>query len=262
MAFEFPGSARLPRRASWLALLAAGLALQAHAQPAPSSDATAHAAQASPTAAPATSAAAPAAPASTATPPPTAPAGAPAAPAPGAAPGAPAAAGTAPAAPPTEAASGEAAPSAADTRSLDQQTQSLKKDVVDLNRDLYVLEEELLYPANTQVAVFLSMDVGEFFALDSVTLKIDQKEVANYLYTPREVEALLRGGVHRLYIGNVKVGAHELVAFFSGKGPNNRDYKRGASVKFEKGISGHYLELKISDRQRKMQPEFEIKDWE
>jgi len=157
---------------------------------------------------------------------------------------------------------GEAAPSAADTRGLDEEAQGLKKDVVDLNRDLFVLEEELLFPANTQVAVFLSMDVGEFFSLDSVTLKIDQKEVANHLYTPREADALLKGGVHRLYVGNLKVGGHELVAFFSGKGPNNRDYKRGATVKFEKGIGAKYLELKINDRQRKLQPEFEIKDWE
>ena len=140
--------------------------------------------------------------------------------------------------------------------------QGLKKDVVDLNRELFVLEEELLFPANTQVAVFISMDVGDFFALDSVTLKIDQKEVINYLYTPREVEALLKGGVHRLYLGNLKVGKHELVAFFSGKGPNDRDYKRGATLKFEKGIGAKYLELKINDRQRKQQPEFEIKDWE
>jgi hypothetical protein len=152
--------------------------------------------------------------------------------------------------------------SATDTRGLDQEVQGLKKDVVDLNRDLFVLEEELLFPANTQVAVFLSMDVGDFFALDSVQLKIVQKEVINYLYTPREVEALLRGGVHRLYLGNLKVGKHELVAFFSGKGPNDRDYKRGASLRFEKGIGAKYLELKINDRQRKQQPEFEIKDWE
>ena len=151
---------------------------------------------------------------------------------------------------------------APDTKGLDQEVQGLKKDVVDLNRDLFVLEEELLFPANTQVAVFLSMDVGDFFALDSVQLKIDQKEVINYLYTPREVEALLRGGVHRLYLGNLKVGKHELVAFFSGKGPNDRDYKRGASLTFEKGIGAKYLELKINDRQRKQQPEFEIKDWE
>jgi hypothetical protein len=180
---------------------------------------------------------------------------------------APAAGSTPPAgqAPDAGAAAGSDAPAetpAPDTKGLDQDVQSLKKDVVDLNRDLFVLEEELLFPANTQVAVFLSMDVGDFFALDSVQLKIDQKEVINYLYTPREVEALLRGGVHRLYLGNLKVGKHELVAFFSGKGPNDRDYKRGASITFEKSIGAKYLELKINDRQRKQQPEFEIKDWE
>ncbi len=153
------------------------------------------------------------------------------------------------------------APSAADTRALDEETQTLKKDVVDLNRDLYVLEEELLYPANTQVAVFVSMDVGSFFALDSVELKIDRKEVANYLYTPREVEALMKGGVQKLYVGNLKTGPHELVAFFTGKGPNDRDYKRGASIRFDKSIGAHYLELKINDRQHRLQPEFEIKDW-
>jgi hypothetical protein len=159
-------------------------------------------------------------------------------------------------------AAGAATQSATDTRGLDQDIQGLKKDVVDLNRDLFVLEEELLFPANTQVAVFISMDVGEFFQLDAVTLKIDQKEVANYLYTPREVEALNKGGVQRLYIGNLKAGQHELVAFFSGQGPHERDYRRGATLKFEKGIGAKYLELKINDRQRRQQPEFEIKDWE
>jgi hypothetical protein len=173
-------------------------------------------------------------------------------------------AATAPASPASEAATTApaAADAATDTRALDEQVQGLKKDVVDLNRDLFILEEELLFPANTQVAVFLAVDVGDFFALDSVQLKIDNKEVINYLYTPREVEALLKGGVQRLYLGNLKVGQHELVAFFSGKGTHERPYKRGASIKFEKGIGAKYLELKINDRQRKLQPEFEIKDWE
>ena len=40
----------------------------------------------------------------------------------------------------------------------------------------FLLEEELLFPANSQVAFFLSMDVGEYFALDSVNIKIDGKE--------------------------------------------------------------------------------------
>lgn len=176
----------------------------------------------------------------------------------------PAAAAEPAAAAPPEANSAEAAAPAApvDTRGLDEEIQSLKKDVVDLNRDLFVLEEELLFPANTQVAVFLSMDVGDFFALDTVELRIDDKQVTKYLYTPREAEALLKGGVQRLYLGNLKLGGHELVALFTGKGPSGADYSRGAQLKFEKAVGAKYLELKISDRQRKLQPEFEIKDWE
>jgi hypothetical protein len=162
-----------------------------------------------------------------------------------------------------QAAPGEAAAAAPpEFRSLDAEVQGLKKEVLDLNRDLFLLEEELLFPANTQVAVFLSMDVGTFFELDSVQLKIDDKEVANYLYTEREVEALNRGGVHRMHIGNLKVGKHELVAFFTGKGPHERDYKRGATLSFEKGVGAKYLELRISDRQSKQQPEFVVKEWE
>jgi hypothetical protein len=146
--------------------------------------------------------------------------------------------------------------------SVDQQVQSLKSDVLQLNRDLFVLEQELLYPANTQVAVFVSIDAGTFFALDSVQLKLDGKEVADYLYTPREVHALVQGGVQRLYVGNLKVGKHELVAFFTGKGPHDRDYTRGASLEFEKDIGAKYLELTISDDQSKLQPQFRIKDWD
>src|SRR6204780_3532361 len=147
-------------------------------------------------------------------------------------------------------------------KTLDQEVQGLKKDVVDLNKDLFVLQEELLFPANTQVALYISMDVGTFFALDSVTIKIDNKEVKNYLYTAREADALLKGGVQQIYLGNLKVGKHELVAFFTGKGPQERDYKRGATIAFDKGVGAKYLELKITDRVAKHQPEFAIKDWE
>ena len=147
-------------------------------------------------------------------------------------------------------------------RSLDEDVQDLKKQVLDLNRDLFLLEEELLFPANSQVAFFISMDVGEYFELDSVNLKIDGKEVANYLYTDREVGALVRGGVHRVHMANLKTGDHELIAVFTGSGPHTRDYRRGATVSFNKGIGAKYMELEITDRVKKQQPEFEIKEWE
>ena len=162
----------------------------------------------------------------------------------------------------TMAAEAEEAASRDQFRQLDQDVQSLKKEVLDLNRDRFLLEEELLFPANSQVAFFISMDVGEYFDLDSVSLKIDGKEVANYLYTEREVGALLRGGVHRVHMANLKTGNHELVAIFTGAGPHTRDYRRGATLNFSKGIGAKYMELEITDRVKKQQPEFVVKEWE
>lgn len=161
----------------------------------------------------------------------------------------------------TPATDGGAGPAAA-IRGVDQDVQALKKELVALNRDLFKLEEEILYPASTQVAVFLSVNTGTFFQLDSVTLKLDDKEVANYLYTTREVEALHRGGVQKLYIGNLKSGQHELVAFFTGKGPHDVDYRRGATVTFDKSVGAKYVELRITDKASALQPEFAVRQWE
>jgi hypothetical protein len=158
---------------------------------------------------------------------------------------------------------GEAAPSAAipkeavgNSVALGSQMEGIKRDLVELKRDLVVLEEELLYPASSQVAVFLSMDVGEFFALDSVTLKLNGKDVTHYLYTEKQTDALFRGGVQRLFVGNVKQGENQLTAFFTGKGPEGRDYRRATTVTFEKSFEPSYVELKISDSTAKYQPEF------
>ncbi len=148
------------------------------------------------------------------------------------------------------------------SQTLDGSVQDLKSDVIKLNRDLLVLEEELLFPANTQVVLFVSMDVGKMFDLDSVQVKLDDKLVANYLYTPLEVTALHRGGVQRLYLGNLRAGEHELVATFTGGGPHTRDYKRAATVKFTKETQAKYVELRIQDSMAKLQPEFDIRIWE
>src|SRR6185295_3997595 len=200
-------------------------------------------------------AATPAALSQTATPAPAAASGPSTTPAP--APAAAAASGTTVAVAPASAAS---APPLAPT--LDGRVQDVKSDVIKLNRDLLVLEEELLFPANTQVALFVSMDVGKMFELDSVQIKLDDKVVAAYLYTPLEVAALHRGGVQRVWVGNLKTGEHELVAYFTGKGPHDRDYKRGATVKFETGTEAKYIELRIKDSMGKLQPEFDVKLWQ
>ncbi len=144
---------------------------------------------------------------------------------------------------------------------LNEQVQDIKAQTLQLNRDLFILEEELLFPDNTQLAVFLSMDIGEFFALDAVKLTINDKVVTNYLYTERQVDALRRGGVHRLYMGNLKTGEHQLVAVFTGKGPNGRDYRRATELKVHKTTGAKRVELKITDSEAKRQPDFSVKEW-
>jgi len=145
---------------------------------------------------------------------------------------------------------------------LNQDVEDLKQAALNLNRDLLLLEEELLFPGNTQVAVFVSMDVGEFFQLDAVKVKIDDQVIGSHLYTEKQVSALYRGGVQRIYVGNVKSGEHEISAFFTGKGPQGRDYKRAAKMTFEKTSESALLELRIIDSTQKLQPIFEIKEWE
>lgn len=139
--------------------------------------------------------------------------------------------------------------------------ESLKESVLTLNRDLLILEEDLLYPASTQVAVYVSMDLGAFFALDAIKLEIDNQLVASELYTDKQTNALFRGGVQRLYVGNLKAGEHEISAFFTGRGPQ-KDYKRGAKLVVTKGQEPVVLELKIVDSTAQLQPEFEIKQWQ
>jgi hypothetical protein len=140
------------------------------------------------------------------------------------------------------------------------QVEDLKASVLNLNRDLLILEEELLYPPSNQIAVYLSMDLGQFFNLDAVKLEIDNKLVASELYTEKQTNALFRGGVQRLYIGNLKAGEHEISAFFTGRGPQ-QDYKRGAKLVINKAQTPLVLELKIIDSTAQLQPTFVIKEW-
>ncbi len=145
---------------------------------------------------------------------------------------------------------------------LSEEVEDLKKAALELNRDLLILEEELLFPANTQVAVFLSLDVGKFFEMDSVKLLVDDKLVASHLYTARQNEALSLGGIQRLYLGNLKSGEHEITAFFIGMGPDQREYKRGVTILVDKDDDPLMLELKVRDSSANMQPEFEFEEWE
>lgn len=140
--------------------------------------------------------------------------------------------------------------------------EELKKKVIGLNRDLFILEEDLLFPASTQFAVFLSLDTGKFVKLDAVKLKLNDDTVASHLYTERQVKALQRGGMQRLHIGNLKTGRHEVTVFVEGIGRNRQVYKQAATLEFEKGTGTASLEVRIRDRSFDYQPDVTIVEWD
>lgn len=121
-------------------------------------------------------------------------------------------------------------------QSLDEQVQEIKSDVLGIAADLTRLEERLLYPSDTQVAVFVSLADGETFQVDSVEIRIDGEPVAHHIYSFKEIEALKKGGVQRLYTGNVRTGEHRLEVSVAGKRPGGKDATGTQSFSFSKDV--------------------------
>ena len=130
-------------------------------------------------------------------------------------------------------------------KGLDEQVQDIKKDVLELSSELAQLEEKLLFPSNTQVSIFVSLVGDENFVLDSMQLKMDDKVVAQHLYTFKEVEALRLGGVQRLYTGNIKTGEHNLVASFIGRAKSGDEYQRSNNITVSKAVGPKFVEIQI-----------------
>ncbi len=139
--------------------------------------------------------------------------------------------------------------------------QDLKRQVIDLNKDLRLMEEKLLFPSSTKYSVFISLSSGQFFTLEGIKLKLDDKFVAANIYSEKQRQALIRGGVQKFYITNLNEGKHSATLFFTGVGPSGRDYKRASTIEFEKGPAGEYLEVAISDDSVTQEPVFSIKQW-
>ncbi|MEX2205607.1 MAG: hypothetical protein WEF50_05195 [Myxococcota bacterium] len=121
-------------------------------------------------------------------------------------------------------------------QSLDEQVQEIKSDVLGIAADLTRLEERLLYPSDTQVAVFVSLAEGETFLVDSVQIRIDGEPVAHHIYSFKELEALKKGGVQRIYTGNVRTGEHRLEVSVAGKRPGGQDATGSQSFGFSKDV--------------------------
>ncbi len=148
-----------------------------------------------------------------------------------------------------------------DNRTTAEKLEDLKSEVLAVNRDLFILEEDLLFPASTQVAAYLSVDVGFFFELDNIKIKIDDEQVTHYLYTQKDINALHKGAIQKLYLGNISTGEHEIVAIVLGTGPRKREYRRAVSFKFNKDTDAKALEIQIRDDTGKLQPSLKVIEW-
>lgn len=148
-----------------------------------------------------------------------------------------------------------------EVRKISKDIQVLKQEVIVLNKDLKLMEETLLFPSSTRFSVFVSLSSGQFFTLESVKLKLDGELVSSHIYSDKQRQALIRGGVQKLHVTNLNTGKHKATAFFTGVGPNGRDYKRAIDLDFEKGEGSGYMELVISDDGSIQEPVFKVKQW-
>ncbi|HJR70222.1 MAG TPA: hypothetical protein VKA43_09305 [Gammaproteobacteria bacterium] len=134
----------------------------------------------------------------------------------------------------------------AEMRSLDEQVQEIKTDVLGIAADLTRLEEKLLYPSGTQLAIFVSIAEGETFRLDSMQINIDGALATHYLYGFKELDALQHGGVQRVYTGNVPTGSHEIAVSINGKTPSGDDFNSNATFAFDKGVEPKLLGIALN----------------
>jgi hypothetical protein len=131
-------------------------------------------------------------------------------------------------------------------RGLDEQVQEIKSDVLSIAQELSRLEEKLLYPSGTQVAIFVALAQGDPLRLDAVRLQIDGQLVAHYIYSARELEALRKGGVQRIYVGNVTTGDHQLEVLVDGKLKDGGDFSRTEQFAFRKEVKPKLVGLTLA----------------
>ena len=137
-------------------------------------------------------------------------------------------------------------------KGLDEQVQEIKSEVLSIAADLNLLEERLIYPSNTQISVFVSLEENETFRLDSLEVMLEGKPVAHHIYTYKELEALQKGGVHRIYTGNIRSGEHDLQVSMMGKSTGGSDLQETESYVVTKDVGPKIVEISLTARDIKI----------
>lgn len=140
--------------------------------------------------------------------------------------------------------------------------EQLKGEIIELNAEFRNLEEAYLYPASVDTALFVSVDTGQFFELEAIEAKVDDQPVVGHFYTPSQRQALAKGGIQRLRQFYLKPGDHQLVVTIIGQDQEGNTVKRGIVHDFTKTSSAIGLELKLTDSEKSLSIEPEIKTWD
>lgn len=152
-------------------------------------------------------------------------------------------------------------PAGAAASSLDQQIEQLRAQVSAHSMQVFALEQELLHPADTRMAVFLTLGSRASLDLDSVELFVNDQPVASHLYSDRERGSLKDGGVQQLFTGNLPSGAHELKTVVTARSANDHFVRREAVHRFQKRPGTLRLQMNLEAPAPDYDPRVSFVEW-
>ncbi len=144
---------------------------------------------------------------------------------------------------------------------LPSDLQGMKGELLNLNRDISQLENELLFPS-AETAIVVSVEPGSGVKIVDVNVLIDDKNVGYHYYSEQEYGALAKGGMQRIYAGNLGSGQHTLKTVMTGYDPGGKDFQRTATYTFTKGAARKVIEIKAADNATHTQGEIRFREWE
>lgn len=145
---------------------------------------------------------------------------------------------------------------------LDEKLERLSAEVASHSERVFALEQKVLHPANTRLAVFLTLQSRDALDIDSVELFVNGQPVASHLYSERERASLERGGIQQLFTGNLENGEHELKTVITARSADDDFVRRESTHRFRKRPGVLRLQLSIEARAPDYEPRVSFVEWE
>jgi hypothetical protein len=81
-----------------------------------------------------------------------------------------------------------------------------------------------------------------------VEIQLDGNPAAHHIYTFKELEALQKGGVQRIYTGNIRSGVHDLEVSVIGKSSGGGDLQKTNRFKVNKDVGPKIVEISLASQ--------------